>query len=796
MNNTLSHRAPLLLLPALLGLISSASGQSPPAQGNAISDHFGFDGVDVVKVDKNGGPLTTADLDADGKIDLIAINNRNSRIDLLYQKVGAKPTDETPPTSSINEIPQHWRFRRVEVPVSDEVGTVIPYDFDGDKRIDLIYSAANGKIVFMRQSTPGVFEVVRKHTVKNLNPSRDALILMNLLGDEKPELVGIANGRIQIWPFTGSDLGTPTELAAGNGNIVAVLANDLDGDGANDLVGILPDDQAPLRAWFGSLKNGTSALGAQTRFEMPPLRDAEIVQIPGQKGAAIAVVEKPSKRVALLRVANEPITEGGDREASLQTWAFTDPGNRKRDTAIADINGDGLPDLLATNTEANAVSVFAQVPGRGFVGMQNSPAYTDLDFIVAGDIDGNGKVEVFVSSEKEGVVGRTSFANDGLDFPQTMPMSGGNVPVALGLVNIDGRNWVAIIGKDGRNYSIELQPPDGSATGKVTIPLGTLSRAPDTILALDADQDSLTDLLLFTPDKPMTMLRQEAPKEGDSKDAPPTFKTLESKDMAQFGLAQAANAQNTTITDIDGDGRPELLVADRNFVRALRFDPKLGWQVVEQINAPRGDTKFSSITRQGDRIAAGDSDNGKVTIFARDATAKKWKQVDTFDVKGFKFNSLAAGPFTGGKDQGLLLVGNEGFGVMRFSGTRQKLDEISSWRTDDIGRVPHELAVGDLNSDGMTEIVVLDAGKQMLDVLGIGQSQTLIPALSFRVFESRLFSGGEPREFEPSQAIIRDVTGDGADDLVLMCHDRILLYPQMTKESAAASSPTQPASKK
>ena len=135
----------------------------------------------------------------------------------------------------------------------------------------------------------------------------------------------------------------------------------------------------------------------------------------------------------------------------------------------------------------------------------------------------------------------------------------------------------------------------------------------------------------------------------------------------------------------------------------------------------------------------------------------------------------------------MLLVGNDGFGVLRFSGTREKLDELSSWRTDDLGRVPHELGVGDLNQDGMTDLVVLDAGKQMLDVLGISQSHTLIPALSFRVFESRLFSGGEPREFEPSQAIIEDVSADGSNDLILMCHDRILLYPQMTKASAAAA---------
>jgi hypothetical protein len=513
---------------------------------------------------------------------------------------------------------------------------------------------------------------------------------------------------------------------------------------------------------------------------MPPLRDADLVQLPGAKAASVIVIEKPSKRVVLLQADRETITEGGDREASLQTWTFADPSNRKRDTAIADIDGDGLPDLLATNTEANAISVFQQVAGRGFAGMQNSPAYSDLDFIVARDINGDGKAEVYVSSEKEGVVGRTSLQGTTLAFPTTMPLAQGTVPSALGLVLVNDRNWLAVIAKEGRNYSLELLPADGSSDGKAIISLGSLSRAPDTILALDADQDGRTDLLLFTPDKPMTMLRQDSPAAGAAATASPTFKTLESKDMGQFGLAQAANAQNTTTMDIDGDGKQELLVADRNFVRGLRFSQQSGWQVVEQINSPRGDSKFGSITVQGDRIAAGDSDNGRVATFVRDAKEGKWKQSDVFDVRGFKFNSIAAGNFSGGKDPCLLLVGGDGFGVMRFSGSRERLAEVASWRSDDTARVPHELAFGDLNGDSVTDLVVLDAGKQMLDVLSMSDSGALLPAVSFKVFESRLFSGGEPREFEPSQAIVRDVTGDGAADLILMCHDRILLYPQMT----------------
>jgi hypothetical protein len=50
--------------------------------------------------------------------------------------------------------------------------------------------------------------------------------------------------------------------------------------------------------------------------------------------------------------------------------------------------------------------------------------------------------------------------------------------------------------------------------------------------------------------------------------------------------------------------------------------------------------------------------------------------------------------------------------------------------------------------------------------------------MGFPVYESQLFSGGDTREYQPRQISIADVTGDGSHDVVLLCHDRILIYPQ------------------
>jgi hypothetical protein len=52
-----------------------------------------------------------------------------------------------------------------------------------------------------------------------------------------------------------------------------------------------------------------------------------------------------------------------------------------------------------------------------------------------------------------------------------------------------------------------------------------------------------------------------------------------------------------------------------------------------------------------------------------------------------------------------------------------------------------------------------------------------------------MFSGGERQEFEPSMGQVADVTGDGLDDLVLLAHDRLLIYPQAKGGEGSGAAP-------
>lgn len=756
-----------------LAIPATAAAEEP-----SLAEFFGFDGLEIVRIGHNPGPLTVADVNGNGLNDLVVANNRASRIELHLQRENADPSTPVTAPTRVNEFPEHWRYEREFVSVAHRVTSVVAHDFDGDGRMDLIYAGQPAEIVFMRQMSDGQFQTTRRHRMRGLASSRNAIQLAPIVDRDQTDLIALVGGEIHIFPMDGDDLGRPLRLSAGT-NIDAVIIEDFNGNGRPDVIGVIGESSAPIRAWFNDGTGEKSPLGPQHRFEMPTLRAAEAVRLPNRDAAWLSVIEQSSRRLIVHEFTNEGVVDG---DAAYEVHSFTDPQSRQRDAAIADITGNGLLDIIATDRRANAIVVYRQKEGVGLLPPASYPSLSDVDGIVVAHLDEGGPATVFVVSEEEGVVGRSEYTEDGLSFPRPLAISSGHTPVAISLIDIDGKPVLAVVAKSNRDHVVDLLDLHGE---RHTVELGTLSRSPEAMIALDADQDGRNDLLLLSPrDRSMIMLRWTDDE----------IEKLESRDMGQFGLVQNARAENTVTFDIDGNGFEELLIADRNYIRALRYVPdpepgmSAGWQVVTQINADDPSAQLASIAVMGDRLVSADRENDTLLIVGRERDANDaaatggWSVLETVGIRGFSFDSIHAGAFGGGESQNIIAVGSDGFALVLLEGERLTLRETSAWRSSDEQQLHYLLASGDINSDGYTDLIAMDAGEQMCDIFTFTESGRMLHATSFKVYESRIFTGGRAREYQPNQVMIADVTGNGADDLIMLTHDRVLIYPQMTEE--------------
>jgi len=68
---------------------------------------------------------------------------------------------------------------------------------------------------------------------------------------------------------------------------------------------------------------------------------------------------------------------------------------------------------------------------------------------------------------------------------------------------------------------------------------------------------------------------------------------------------------------------------------------------------------------------------------------------------------------------------------------------------------------------------------RVLQLLAWSPTQGFEPMLHFRVFDADPhYEGKTGTPTEPREVLVADVTGDGRNDLVLLVHDRVLVYPQ------------------
>ena len=374
-------------------------------------------------------------------------------------------------------------------------------------------------------------------------------------------------------------------------------------------------------------------------------------------------------------------------------------------------------------------------------------------------------------------VGVTQLDKNGrIAFPKILPMDGRPLALAVGPLQPDAKPSLAVILEKDDRRELQIRAADGKITSQKLSE--SFKSNPTTLAFHDVNQDGLNDLIVLTPYEKIKVLLQVRDKPFDEEDVAPPGGSAE-----QPWLSAA---------DVDGDGKAELLLAQKNFLRAVVWQaethspdgkPTYSFRVKEQINGAGSNSRIvaaAALPNGTNRIASLfllDAERKVLTLCERD-TAGVWQVARNLPLPVSDFSSLQAVALGAARPNSIAFLSLNAVAWMAFQGDVWEFAELDGYETPIKDGYLNDVVSGDLNNDGRKDLVFLETAKNYLDIVTFEPPHQLAPASRWQVFEERTFRGRRSDLPEPREALITDVTGDGKNDLVVLVHDRILVYPQ------------------
>ncbi len=605
--------------------------------------------------------LHAADLTGDGLNDLIVANNLRSKINILYNHTGKTndAADAKPPRKlEINELPPDARFRIDSIPVDERIGSLVVADLNGDGRPDIaFYGDAKDLEVIYNLGTNGWSDPKRWH-IDDGQMSPNALADGDLNGDGRTDLALLGdNGSLYFLAQKADHTLAEPQKIPYSGTPKAVQIVDIDGDGRNDLLLVDFDSPTPFRF---RLQNSSGQLGPEIYFKTPPIRSFDADNLGGDAKNYVVTIAQSTGRAEVSQFTRKPaeVLSGAFHLGQFQILPLNKSDVAQRGLLWADVNGDGRPDLLVAEPESGQLSVYLQQADGTLASPKTFPTLAGVSQIAAADWNGDGKPSIFLLSQDEHAVGVTQFDKNGrLPFPTLLPLDGKPLAMAVGPLKPGAKPTLAIIvDKDGQR-SLVTRTADGKMkTQKLS---DSFKSNPSSFTIEDVNQDGLADLVVLIPYEKVKVLLQKSGGDFDEVDVDPPGGALD-----QPWLASA---------DVDGDGKPELLLPQKNFVRAVVLERgdkipgstnQPGWvfRVKDQINGADSDSRIVGATAVPNgknatpSIFLFDAEHKQLTLCERDATGV-WQIVRNIDLPVTDFNSVQTVALGGKNVQSVAFLG-------------------------------------------------------------------------------------------------------------------------------------------
>ncbi len=755
----------------------------------SLEDYYGFETLEILKLDWELGPPLIEDLNGDRLNDVIVCNNRKSRIELLLQKPHFDPNAAAmaiePDEDNINDLfgrEKTWRFDRLHYPVHVKVTSVVVGDFNGDGQLDLAYYGDEGLYVVLQASSETETSKLSwlpetRIDLRDGLKTTEALLANDINNDERTDLILLLNdGYYVLYQKDDGRMDRPVRHYSSSVNLKQAEIGDLDGDGRNDLLLLTGDHETyPLRI---RLQDQSGKLGTESRYQIPLTSSIYLCRLGESSQCGIASISTQSGRLAIYA-----LVQGNERKEVVAIHPLpSDDEADKRDMTCADVDGDGRMDMVVTDPGHGQ---FVLLPGRSGAGLGSIvvfPGLKDMRKICAAKLDDSTRDTLVVLSVDEKLIALSRFENGRLSFPQTLPVVG--EPQAMAVADLDGNEKpdLAYVAKDSDGHSdtyflrtiLDLGHSDAQPGPNVE--LTAVQERPLDLLACDIDHDGDTDLIVVRSYDPLLLVRK----------MPPGVLVQQDKDQTHIGLVSNLSPRAISLAPLGPDGQTALLVARGDFARSLYFDAQKGWQVIDQYQAGGQHRQFqvtAAVPRQkgnSPQIVAYDDVSGIVS-FVEPQSDGTYRVGHETDIGTAAIHKILTGCFGAGSTPEIVLCGERKL-ISIQTGMTTELRKLVGYESEDEKERFGYLAMGDINSDGVPEIVLCDLIRHHVQILAFDENAQLLDAYKFKAFESHAQedpqTGRRLRGAEPRHVQIKDVTGDGKNDLILLVHDRIIIYPQ------------------
>jgi hypothetical protein len=355
-------------------------------------------------------------------------------------------------------------------------------------------------------------------------------------------------------------LGKPIELASGQGPC-AVAIGDVNGDGKADIV--VANGKAGTVSVFLNKGNGTFAEKTDYPVGKNPGSIA-LADVNGDKKLDIVVANRGEPNVSVL------LGKGDGTFAPKKDFAIGDKTNQPDRLIVADMNGDGKPDIVTANLSqgtmviggddkdpknwGNLTSVLLGNGKGDFTLKKNLCGAAGYFAIAVGDVNGDKKLDVVGAIATRPLIGVSLQA--GGSFAEPRPFECGNGPMAIALADVNGDKKLDVVTANHEDKSFSVLLGDGKggfAAHKDT----KTSGFPNEIAVADLNGDGKPDVIVLCGGDTDTIAVHLGKGDG----------TFAEARVTELG----GNVAGLAVGDVNGDGKLDVVVCDGEKNKVLVF---------------------------------------------------------------------------------------------------------------------------------------------------------------------------------------------------------------------------------